>query len=219
MLKRVIDLTHTLNNDVKPWPGDSGPKIKRISSLENGDCSNVTELTLTTHIGTHMDCQRHMLPTGYFTDDIDVSFFIGSGRAFDFRSKVKYTDGRAELGPDCLDGLELDGVDFLFFYLGWDKKWNTPEFFDNFPCINEQLASKLALLPIRGIGFETPGIDPVSSTTLSAHKIYLKQKKTVIENLTNIDKLLDKKFTYVGLPLKIEQGDGSPIRAVAILED
>ena len=28
-----------------------------------------------------------------------------------------------------------------------------------------------------------------------------------------------KEFTYIGLPLKLENGDGSPIRAVAVLKD
>jgi kynurenine formamidase len=39
------------------------------------------------------------------------------------------------------------------------------------------------------------------------------------ENLCNLDKLFGKRFTFIGLPLKIRNGTGSPIRAVAILEE
>lgn len=34
-----------------------------------------------------------------------------------------------------------------------------------------------------------------------------------------IDKVLNKRFLYIGLPLKIRDGSGSPIRAVALVEE
>jgi len=41
----------------------------------------------------------------------------------------------------------------------------------------------------------------------------------IIENLCNLDKLPEGLFTVCALPLRYAQADGSPIRAVAILED
>jgi arylformamidase len=40
----------------------------------------------------------------------------------------------------------------------------------------------------------------------------------IIENLTNLDSLPDSKFEFFCFPLKIENGDGSPVRAVAKIE-
>ena len=37
------------------------------------------------------------------------------------------------------------------------------------------------------------------------------------ESLCNLEQLVGKRFTYFGLPLNIDGGTGSPIRAVAIL--
>ncbi len=42
---------------------------------------------------------------------------------------------------------------------------------------------------------------------------------TNTENLCNLDKVANKRFLYIGMPLKIRAGSGSPIRAVAILAD
>jgi kynurenine formamidase len=39
------------------------------------------------------------------------------------------------------------------------------------------------------------------------------------ENLCNLDKVVGKRFTFIGLPLKIRGGTGSPIRAIALLEE
>jgi kynurenine formamidase len=40
-----------------------------------------------------------------------------------------------------------------------------------------------------------------------------------MENLCNLDKVVGKRFTFIGLPLRIRQGTGSPIRAVAVLDN
>jgi kynurenine formamidase len=39
------------------------------------------------------------------------------------------------------------------------------------------------------------------------------------ENLRNLDQLVGKRFMFMGLPLLFDQGTGSPVRAVAILQD
>ncbi len=42
---------------------------------------------------------------------------------------------------------------------------------------------------------------------------------THFENLANLDQVVGKRFTYIGFPLRIREGTGSPVRAVAVLED
>lgn len=220
MRKTVIDMTHTLNNDVAPWPGSAAPVINRIGSVANGDYCQILKYTMTTHTGTHMDCQTHMVEKGYYTDTQDMSFFIGKGLVIDCRDKVHDVNGNAELGMDMFDGVDLTDVDFIFPYLGWADNWGTSKFFENYPCIDAKVAKFLGQhKTVRGIGMETPGVDPVPRETFDIHKIYLANEKTIFENLTNVDKLIGKKFTFIGLPLKFEGGDGSPIRAVAVLDD
>lgn len=40
---------------------------------------------------------------------------------------------------------------------------------------------------------------------------------SILELLTNLDKLPEK-VTLISLPLKIREGDGSPVRAVALVD-
>lgn len=43
---------------------------------------------------------------------------------------------------------------------------------------------------------------------------------THMESLCNLDKLVGQgRFRFIGFPLKIRGGSGSPIRAVAVLDD
>jgi kynurenine formamidase len=39
------------------------------------------------------------------------------------------------------------------------------------------------------------------------------------ENLGDLRPVAGKSFQYVGLPLRIRRGSGSPIRAIAVLQD
>ena len=89
-----------------------------------------------------------------------------------------------------------------------------------YPNFNKELAHFLADHPtVRGVGLETPGCDPTEVEDLTIHKIYLSKDKTIFECVTNLDQLLGKDFTFIGLPLKICGSEGSPIRAVAVLDD
>ncbi|GET91311.1 hypothetical protein, unknown function [Leishmania tarentolae] len=38
-------------------------------------------------------------------------------------------------------------------------------------------------------------------------------------DLVNVEELTGKSFTFYGLPLRIQDGDGSPVRAVAVVDD
>jgi kynurenine formamidase len=50
------------------------------------------------------------------------------------------------------------------------------------------------------------------------HKILLSEHIPIIEGLTNLDQLVGRHFRFIALPLKIAGADGSPIRAIAVLE-
>ena len=72
----------------------------------------------------------------------------------------------------------------------------------------------------KGLGFDTIGIDPIADEGLTRHRLLLSQRDIVIiENLTNLDKIGEGLFLFAALPLKYENADGAPVRAVAMLEE
>lgn len=213
---KVIDLTQTLQNGMAVYPGAPEPSFEVVGSVAAGDTYQLIKFTMTTHTGTHMDCNTHVSADGYHVDTQDVSFFIGSGVAIDC---TKCAPGKP-MGMEIFDGVSLDGINFVLLHTGWDRYWGKPEFWGGYPYISEDVARFLAdHETVRGIGVEYASLDAADNVGLEIHKIFLSKEKTVIENLTNLDELVGKKFTYVGLPLKFKEGEGSPIRAVALLDD
>ena len=58
-----------------------------------------------------------------------------------------------------------------------------------------------------------------SESELATEKRTLKEGIVSFEGLIHIEKLpKDKEFTFYGLPLMIKGGDGSPIRAIAVID-
>ena len=68
------------------------------------------------------------------------------------------------------------------------------------------------------LGVDTLSPDPPEALrTRPIHPVVLEKQVLIIENLCNLDQLPDF-FLFLALPLKIREGSGSPIRAVALVE-
>lgn len=68
----------------------------------------------------------------------------------------------------------------------------------------------------KGIGFDVIRLDPVYDNNLTRHNALFKDTDIVnIENLTHLEQCGDELFCFSCFPLKIENCDGFPIRAIA----
>lgn len=213
---KVIDLSHTFENGMPVFPGAPDPIFQQIGDVKNNnDIYQITKLDMITHTGTHIDCNTHVSKEGYYTDTQDMSFFIGKGIVLDCST---YSE-KEEIGMEIFDNVDVSDKEFILIYCDWSKYWGTDAFFGEFPYLSEEVIKFVRdHETIRGIGFEYASIDPLSDPNLKLHKILMSKEKTIIENLTNLDKLLNKDFTFIAMPLKLKGGEGSPVRAVAIVD-
>ncbi|MCD6324423.1 MAG: hypothetical protein J7L55_04885, partial [Desulfurococcales archaeon] len=69
-------------------------------------------------------------------------------------------------------------------------------------------------LGIKGVGLDSPSPD---RHPYPAHRVLLPSGVAIFENLMNVDKVVGKKFLFIGLPLKLVGATASPIRAVAVI--
>lgn len=81
-----------------------------------------------------------------------------------------------------------------------------------------EAAAWLAGRGLKGVGFDAISVDPVGSTDFPNHYIFFRAGMVCVENLTGLEPLVGMRFRFVCLPLSIEEADGSPVRAVAILD-
>lgn len=213
---KAIDLTYTIKEEMTVFPGTEMPKLINTSNYEK-DGFRETSISIYSHVGTHMDPPAHIYPDRTTLDDFPASQFVGKGLVIDCRDLNEGED----ITIDCIlkYGKKAEKVDFLLFNTGWDKYWGNDKYFGDYPCVNDEVLDYVLNGNYKGIGFDTIGIDPVSDENLSRHKKLFKDKDIVnIENLKNLELCGEEIFKFSCCPLKIENSDGAPVRAIAWFE-
>lgn len=208
---KVIDLTHTILEDMPVFPGSETPKLTTKSTYEK-DGFKETLLQMYSHVGTHMDPPAHIFANQKTLDQFSPEQFIGKALVVDCRD---LKEGQAI----TIDKINIDKAklaDFLLFNLGWDKRWNLDTYFNDYPCIDDTVLEFILNSNFKGIGFDVMGLDPLRDNNLNRHKaLFIDTDIVNIENLTNLDQCGNDLFWFSCFPLKIENCDGFPIRAIA----
>ena len=216
-MRKVIDLTHTISADMPVYPGTEQPKLTVANTYEK-DGFRETLLTMFSHTGTHMDAPAHIFPDRTTLDSFDGSQFVGAGLVIDCRD-LKEGDRITMYRINAVRD-KADKADFILFNMGWDKKWNTPDYFGNYPYITSEVAQYMIDTKKKGVGLDVIGIDPIADANLTIHRqLFINSEIVVIENLKDLDKIGNDLFTFAALPLKFNNADGAPVRAVAIIEE
>jgi len=195
-----IDLSVPINEQTPVYPGDPKTQIQATGSLENDGFQDHV-VTLGTHVGTHMDAPAHMIPEGKTLDQYPVERFIGKGIII--KVDQKYNLDQIKKAPITRGGIVL-------FHTGFDKKYHSVEYFENYPVMPEDIAHYLVEKQVSIVGFDTCGPD---NGPFPMHKILLAGDVLIIENLTGLERL-GGEFEVIALPAKF-QLDGAPCRVVA----
>jgi len=208
-MSRIIDLTLSLEEGMR------GAKIE-TSHLFEKDGWNATTLHLYSHCGTHMDAPKHFDVSGQTIDQIPLDKCIGPAWLVDL-SGIK---PRSLISIEDLGAVEkkIQSGDSLLIRTGWSRLVHSPTYRDDLPRISLELARWCVNKSIRMLGVEPPSVADVHNieelTTI--HRTLLAGGVIIVEGLVNLDKIHKDKVTFMAFPLKIAQGDGSPVRAFAI---
>jgi arylformamidase len=219
MQSKIIDLTHLLNADITVYPDTLGPEIIKLNTVEKDGFAEL-KMTMVLHSGTHIDAPCHILKDTKSLDQFPLEKFMGPAIVIPCHE-------RKEIDVEFLKPFEaiISKIDFLLFFTGWEFKWKTDGYFEDCPTLTEEAATWLTQFPLKGIGFDSFSVDSVVSAekvtpeTLPNHHILLAKEILLIENLTNLHLIPEGIFSFQCLPLKVEDADGSPVRAIAIIEE
>jgi len=214
VFKDLPQVTMEVHNSHEEWEGIKNPK-KRTPAVH--------KLQLGEHTGTHVDAINHMAKEyeGQSIDKMPLSMFYTQAICLDFSYKtLKELIEPSEIEVACQkQNVEILKGDTVLFYTDHYRKYFNTDEWPNGPGISTASAEWLAQKGIVAFGVETmsSGVPKVSNKEV--HHICGKHGFTHYENMVNLHQLIDKgRFRFIGLPLKIRGGTGSPVRAVAIIE-
>jgi kynurenine formamidase len=212
---RIVDLSHPITEDMPLYPGTPRPRLAPHHRLE-ADGYRERQITLTTHVGTHVDAPAHLEPDGATLDELPVERFVGRAAVID---AGPLEDGRVPVARFEDARARLAGCDIVLLRTGWSERWGTDAYLRGFPCLAPDAARWLVDQRVKAFGVDAISVDPMGDPELAVHHVLLGAGLVLIENLTGLAALPDDRpFTVCALPLPLTGGDGCPVRAVAILD-
>lgn len=233
---RVVDLTHAFNARTLYWPtATTGFRLDQLAygPTPGGWFYSSYAYAAPEHGGTHLDAPIHFAKDGLTADRIPVDQFIGAAVVIDIAARAAkdpdYRLTRADvLAWEKQHGMIPRGA-FVVLRTGWSARWpdaraylgdNTPGDASklHFPSYGEEAARLLVTeRKVVALGADVASIDYGATKDFIVHQVAARAGVLGLENLTNLGMLPARGATIIALPMKIENGSGGPLRAIALV--
>jgi kynurenine formamidase len=227
---QIIDLSQDIYEGMKVYPGhlktvqfEHATHEETAPRFEGGFSYQTTGFNLNDNGPTHVDSFSHLDPTpGAETiDQMSLDLFYGPAVCLDVTGFAPQTDITAE----DLDRIEAEspvqvqrGDIVLFHTATWNRYVGDKRYLSDFPGLGESAAEWIVQRGVKTFGVDSPTPDNPASKTYPVHMMCRREHITHYENLANLDQVVNRRFTFVGFPLKVRGAHGGPTRAVALVE-
>jgi len=229
--KRLIDLSQEIYDGMPVYAGHLETKIwqhhthaETAPKFDSDFSFQSLGISFCDHGPTHVDAFSHLDPNpdAPTIDKMPLDLFWGEATCLDV-SDV--------LAPDYIDSDRLDRAlvdspvdlkpgDILLLYTGSAERYGgTAEYTITYPGLDQSGADWLRDRRVKAFGVDTPSPDNPIDRIYPAHIFSRDQGVTHYENLANLAEVAGRRFTFLGFPLRIRAGHGSPVRAMALLDD
>jgi len=236
--KSIIDLTHTFSEETVYWVTAKEFQLEVVSrgDTDKGFFYAANNFETAEHGGTHLDAPIHFSKGKQSVEQIPLEKLIGDAIKVDVSDKaLQDRDYLVSVNDfkdwEAVNGKIEDGVIVLLEtghskyypeklkYLGTDQRGAEAINLLHFPGLSSEAAAWLVQnRSISAIGIDTPSIDYGQSEYFKSHVILLSENIPVFENVANLNKLPNKGFEVIALPMKIKDGSGAPLRIVGVLQ-
>lgn len=207
--RRIVDLSLPIQNGMR------GVDISVATTIADKGW-NSTTLSLYSHCGTHMDAPKHFLgDDGATIDQQDLAVCCGPAKVVDL-TPVELSE---LLTVERLSAaVDVEPGDRLLLRTDWSHRLGTDEYRDALPRISHELAEWLVEKEVALVGVEAPSVADVNDLpeVTEVHQTLFRGGVVIVEGLVNLDQLRQPIVEFIALPLKVTDGDGSPVRAIAV---
>ena len=211
---KTIDISLSIHPSMPVWPGDPHIDLHQVSTIANGDTSNVSQLTMSVHTGTHIDAPKHFIDSGLTVDQIPLEQLIGEVLVLEIDYDVDIiSDHILQSHPNKA---LLEAATKVLFKTRNSNLWaEKPTVFDkNYVGIDTSGARYLQQLNLDLIGIDYLSIAPFNETS-SPHQILLSGGSVLLEGL-NLSAVTGGVYELFCLPMNITGCEGAPARVMLI---
>lgn len=208
-----------MNSRTACFPGDV-PFSKNLTlSYAQSKLINLTAITLSPHVGTHADAPSHI--KGDITEThtnigaAALEPYVGAALVLDF-SPMTSGAVTAEMISEQMSN-HLSGSDRLpeRVLLKTQRSIDYENWAGDYPYIGTDAVIFLSEYGVRLVGIDTPSVDQVESKSLQTHHALDELGFFWLENL-DLTKAQGGFYFLVAAPLRLEEAEASPLRALLL---
>jgi kynurenine formamidase len=235
---KIVDLSYAYDADTIFWPTAEGFRLEKDFEgvTDKGYYYAANKFSTAEHGGTHIDSPVHFAQGRNTVDQIPLEQLMGEAIVVDVASQCEADPDYRVTADDFLGWEKKNGQipqgAIVLIRTGYGKYWpdrrkymgtdeRGPEAVAklHFPGLGPEAARWIAdNRRVKAVGLDTPSIDFGQSTLFESHRTLFDKNIPAFENLANLDKLPEKNFAVIALPMKIKGGSGGPLRIIAILK-
>ncbi len=216
--RRVVDLTHVVEDGMITYPGLPGPEVgvhlTREASRAHyaaGTEFEIGRVAMVANTGTYLDAPLHRFAAGADLAAVPLDRVAAvAGIVVDVRGAARGA------GPEAFAGLDVAGHAVLL-HTGWDAHWRTERYGRDAPFLTLDGARHLADHGAVLVGTDSVNIDDIGDRTRPAHTTLLGAQVGVLEHLTNLGALPRDGFELHAAPVPVRGLGTFPVRAYAVL--
>ncbi len=203
---KIIDISQMLAKTSAGWPGDTPYSTELKWTKEETGSVNVGKLTMSTHIGTHIDAPFHFDNEGKRVEGLALETFIGPALVVEVLDQEIIT-------VDHLRSYSFkDSSKLLIKTNAWKDRNQFPT---SIPALDEHVPAFLKEQGIDLLGIDLPSVDVLDSKRLQNHHLLHESGIQILEGIV-LEHVTVGQYELIAFPLAIEHADGSPVRAVLI---
>lgn len=213
----LIDLSHTIEDGLVTYKGLPAPIICDYLSREDskkhyeeGTEFQIGKIEMVSNTGTYIDCPFHRFEHGKDLSEVALEAFTDLEAIV---IRVPYTSTKA-ITKELLQNYEVRNRAVLI-HTGWDKHWNTENYYEDNPHLTSDAAEYLVRCHVKLVGIDSLNIDDTRGKSRPVHTALLGAEILIVEHLCNLQLLPDDGFTFSAIPPKFKGVGTFPVRAMA----
>lgn len=208
-MSKIIDISQKVCPEMAVYPGDPRYQTRTVCGFKLGDMCEVSELTMGSHCGTHIDAPLHMIPDGAGIDAMPLDCFYGPCRVL--------TIGAAVVTEKMLEDLSIEPGERILLRTDPAGKYAGSNRF-NPTVLSMRAAQYLAQRQVRLVGIDAPTVENMELCDGEIHRALLSAGVAILEGVCLKDAVKER-YTLSALPLNLIGENGAPCRAVLIDEE
>lgn len=207
---KIIDISIELSNHTITYPGNPSVSIEVHNAMPDHS-SHLSKISMGSHSGTHIDAPKHSIVGGGSISGYPLEAFYGECRVLDL------TNCEKSIMKDDLIKFNIKKNERILAKTKNSER-GFSEFRPDFIYLDGDASEYLSDIGIVLFGIDYLSVKQRGSIDNRPHTEFLKNNIPIVEGLDLLN-VNEGEYILSCFPLKIEDIDGSPARAVLITKN